>query len=150
MNNNNNNILKGLRSELMQNENQKKEIENKLYEEILLQCINQIKLVSKNNKSLNTTYTIPLFINYIPINNVKKCFKYINKKLIKEDIESLFIIPRSIYISWGGNSMYINNKLIKDKIRQEKIMKLKKKEEKENDKNNLEDLEYLKLLAKKK
>lgn len=94
-----------LRDELFSFQKEKKSLENKIFQQILEQCIEQIKYENQHSKT-ETLFIIPKLTIGLPLNNVEDCVKFLISELKKQGLNCVRTLnPYELYISW-----YISDK----------------------------------------
>lgn len=71
------------------------------YNKIYNMCLNKIDTANRINKT-DIIYDVPLFIYRCEEYNVLDCLKYLQDKLRDIYIDTLIILPSSIFISWAN------------------------------------------------
>lgn len=87
-------------NELKKERNKKDLLKESIVDDILEQCLNNIKMINTANKT-KCLYNVPLFLNKYPIYDINIISYEVNKKLKKKGFKTLYIKPNNIYISWG-------------------------------------------------
>lgn len=102
-----------LKEELFSFQKEKKELENKIFHQILEQCIEQIKYENQHSKT-ETLFIIPKLTIGLPLNNLKECLNFLIKELKKQGLECQKTLnPYELYVSWHINENDLKNYKIK-------------------------------------
>ena len=95
----------------------------KMFDDILVQIHNKMKLHSKN-KWFYCTYQIPEFLIGKPLYKVKDLIKYLIDSLKRDKFDVMYIHPNFLFISWENKKnkrSYKNVKRIENKDKFKKI-----------------------------
>lgn len=79
----------------------KKLKEDKIYKNILKQCVDLITYTNNCTKYSFTVFQVPLFVSSEPSYNIKHCIIYIVNKFREHKYIVEFIEPNYLYLDWG-------------------------------------------------
>lgn len=126
-----------LRDELFNFQKEKRNLENKIFKQILEQCTEQIKYENEHSK-YETIFTIPKFVIGLPLHNIKACIKFLMSELSKQGLKCKKTLNSDeIHISWYISNKELEKEQVKStyKINNQKII------------NKLYDNDDLKILS---
>lgn len=99
--------------------NNRLELRQKSYDEVLRRCHHRIKITSNAENYCFCFYTVPTYIYGVPLYDPSSCILYIIKNLVNNGFDVKYTHPNLIYICWLDKTNKDNNinkpKIIKDK-----------------------------------
>jgi hypothetical protein len=78
----------------------RKKAQRNTYKKIYLQICEKIRKVNKQFYMQHCTYHVPVMMWGLPLYKMEECLIYVRWRLKKKSIQTKFVYPNTLYISW--------------------------------------------------